>query len=39
METFFERVLLEVAVIALQLAILQVVRWLRGRPVGGIVVN
>ena len=37
METFFERLLLQVAAILLQLAIWQIVRWVR-RPVSGGVV-
>jgi hypothetical protein len=39
METFFGRLLLEVVAIALQLAILQIVHWLRSRPAGAIVVS
>ena len=37
METFFERLLLQVAAILLQLAILQIVRWVTRPAPGGVV--
>ena len=39
METFFERLLLQVAAILVQLAILQIVRWVRRPAPGGVVVS
>lgn len=39
METFFERLLLQVAAILLQVAILQIVRWVRRPAAGGVVVS
>jgi hypothetical protein len=39
MDTFFERLLLQVAAIVVQLAILQIVRWVRRPAAAGIVVN
>jgi hypothetical protein len=39
MDTFFERLLLQVAAIVLQLAILQIVRWVRRPAARGIVVS